>query len=88
MARGSGYEQQDNSAAARGRPADALVEPSADEADLVAWFAEVINAEPEPSALGTDNEPHDDDDDEAAAAMLSNAWRGGGTMSSDRWFRG
>jgi len=88
MARGSGYEQQNNSTAARGRPEDVLVELSADEAELVAWFADVINAESEPSALGADNEPHDDDEEAAAAPMLSNAWRGGGTMSSGRWFRG
>jgi hypothetical protein len=60
-----------------------------DEADeaLANWFAENL----------TDGETHaplemamlddDEEEEEAAPPMLSEAWRGGGTMSSERWFR-
>jgi len=62
------------------------VELTEEESELVDWFAAVLARAPEDPVIEPGNEEEDDD----LSAMpgdtwLTEAWRGGATMSSDRW---
>jgi hypothetical protein len=67
--------------------ATADAELTAEESELVDWFAAVVARAPEaPVAEPGDEEEEDDNLGAVAAdAWLTEAWRGGATMSSDRW---
>jgi hypothetical protein len=71
------------------REAAATVAPEetgeAEDDELMAWFADSFVATAAPAPL--EAIALEDDDDELPAPILSEAWRGGGTMSSERWFR-
>lgn len=58
---------------------------ASDDDELIAWFADSYVATPAPAALEAVALENDEDEGEPVPA-LSDAWRGGGTMSSDRWF--
>lgn len=66
-------------------PGEAIADEQDDEA-LAAWFASVLTGEAEVAAQDNVEEEEFDEPLERGE-WLSTAWRGGGTMSSDRWLR-
>jgi len=57
--------------------------------EIANWFAANLVAHPaSPAPIPAADEDDDDDDEFATAApLLDDSWRGGRSMSSDRWFK-